>query len=140
MGISETQKKKRKDYDQKTAKLTPEEMELRKENLEARNRMDDSALATLCSAVCLGAIRDYYKARKRRTVAMAPWVNANPKHVPKSVKKKIEDIDEELREIEEFFDTEMFTTFSGMSGKEETIRQIDKIPRAYVSLIERRDA
>ena len=32
------QKKNKEEYDQKTANLTPEEQEMRKENLEARDR------------------------------------------------------------------------------------------------------
>lgn len=130
----------KEDYDQKTAKLTPEEMELRKENLQAREAMDDSAVHRLCATICLGAVCDYNKIRKKRAALLGRWEGKKLRLVPKSVQNKIAGYYGDLREIEEFFDSDMFTTFTGMSGKEEAIRHINKVPRSYMDILERRDA
>lgn len=130
----------KEDYDQKTAKLTPEEMELRKENLQAREAMDDSAVHKLCATICLGAVCDYNKTRKKRAALIGRWGDTKLRLVPKPVQSKIAGYYEDLRGIEEFFDSDMFTTFTGMSGKEEAIRRINKVPRSYMDILERRDA
>lgn len=130
----------KEDYDQKTAKLTPEEMELRKENLQAREAMDDSAMHRLCATICLSAVFDYNKTRKKKAALIGRWGDTKLRLVPKSVQNKIADYCNDLREIEEFFDSDMFTTFTGMSGKEEAIRRINNVPRSYMDILERRDA
>ena len=130
----------KEEYDQKTAKLTPEEMELRKENLQAREAMDDSAVRKLCATICLGAVCDYNKIRKKRAALISRWGDTKLRLVPQTIQSKIADYYEDLREIEEFFGSDMFTTITGMSGKEEAIRRINKVPRSYMDILERRDA
>ena len=140
MRNSVAQKKRWENYNQKTAKLTPEEMELRNENLQARAAMNDSAVRKLCATICLGAVCDYNKIRKKRAALIGRWKDTKLRLVPKTIQNKIADYDDELREIEEFFDSDMFTLFTGMSGKEEAIRRINKVPRSYMDILERRDA
>ena len=130
----------KEDYDQKTAKLTPEEMELRNENLQAREAMDDSSVHKLCATICLSAVCDYNKTRKKRAALIGRWGDTKFRLVPKSVQSKIADYYGDLREIEELFASDMFTTITGMSGKEEAIRRINKVPRSYMDILERRDA
>lgn len=134
----EKKKKRWEDYDQKTAKLTPEEQEMRKENLEARGRMNDDGTRQLCAAVCLGAIYDYKKAKKKLAPFMAVWGDKSWNVVPKPIKKKIEEVEEEIRELEDFFESDMFTMFSATSDREQAVRMIDRIPSSYMTLLERR--
>ena len=79
----------KENYDQKTAELTPEEMELREENLQAREAMDDSAMHRLCATICLSAVLDYNKTRKKRAALLGRWRDTKFRLVPEKVRNKI---------------------------------------------------
>ncbi len=131
-------KKKKEPYDQKTAKLTPEEQAMRRENLIARQNMDEDAVRQLCAAICVGSICDYKKKTKQLAILKEPWAGVKPRLIPKSVKEKIEEVKEEILEIEDFFESEMFVHCTGMENPKETIEHIRRVPRSYMTLLERR--
>ncbi len=142
------QKKKKKPYNQKTAKLTPEEQAMREENLQARKNMHDSGVRNLCSAICLNSCHEYravmrkIRAIRMRDMAYTAPIPINRKGRPHKMPKREADILEELmkqkKELEEFFDGVMFTSLTGVSGKEEAIRKILAIPDGYDHLLGRR--
>ena len=143
------EKKKKEPYDQKTANLTPEEQAMRKENLEARKNMQDDAARNLCAAICLNSVHEYRVILRRikafglrRMNYSAPITAKKKRGRPSLVSKKDEEMLEKLMEdkkdLEEFFDSDMFVTFTGVSGKEEAIRKIKCIPDGYEHLLERR--
>lgn len=142
------QKKKKKPYNQKTAKLTPEEQAMREENLEARKNMNDSAVRNLFSAVCLNSCHEYRAVmRKIRALSMRDLMYTAPiamkkRGRPRSISKKdseeLEKLLETKKELEEFFDGDIFASLTGVSGKEEAIRKILSIPDGYDHLLGRR--
>ena len=82
--------------------------ELRAENLAARPYYCDDGIRRLMTSVCLAAVEDYLKPSVVKTHRL---------------------------EIERFFDSPMFCYITGMSGKEEAIRRIRSVPRAYQSTL-----
>ena len=133
-------KKQKEEYDQKTAKLTPEEQEMRRENLEARERINDDGLRRLCAAVCLNAVGDYTKTKRKLENCKAALRGKNARYIPKKTKEAMETYEEDLAEMKEFFESEMFTGIVGMHSAEETIRRISTAPRFYMGIPERRNA
>ena len=143
------QKKKKEPYDQRTAALTPEEQALREENLRARENMDRDGVMQLCSVICLNAIRDYPKmVRKLAEMEQIESVikkfrkDRDPrgrkrKH-PEKFKEDMEKLREDIQDCEDFFESEMFETCTGISGKQEVIRKIRKMTPAAFEAIERR--
>lgn len=143
------QSKKKKPYNQKTAKLTPEEQAMREENLQARKNMHDSAaVRNLCSAICLNSCHEYralirrIRAIRMRDMAYTAPIpisrKGRPRKMPKREADILEDLMKQKKELEEFFDGDMFTSLTGVSGKEEAIRKILSIPDGYDHLLGRR--
>lgn len=141
------QKKNKEEYDQKTANLTPEEQEMRKENLEARDHFGTNDCRKLCAAVCLRAILDYKRMTKKleqyhEYVDFRNMTTKNARFktkVPKKTREHIEHLQKDIKECEEFFQSDMFTACVGLDGSLDEIKaKIKKIPRQYNVLLERR--
>lgn len=135
-------------YNQKTAKLTPEEEELRKENLEARKHMQDEGVRNLCAAICLNSCHEYRRIMRKirafdtRDIYTAP-IEMKHKGRPRRImsakdEEALNHLLREKKELEEFFGGEMFAFFTGVSSKEEAIRKVMAIPNGYDQVIERR--
>ena len=141
-----TEKKKKEPYDQKTANLTPEEQEMRKENLEHRKNMSDSAARNLCAVICLSSCHEYRVVLRRikmfkRSAAMytAPiGMKRKSARLSKKDEEALEKLMEEKKELEDFFESDMFTLLTGVGSKEEAIRKITSIPDGYEHMLERR--
>lgn len=98
------------EYDQRTAKLTPEEQAMREENLAARERgFCDEGVRALYAAVALRAIRDYQQAIRTEKRCHNPRLEA------KLLKS----------ECEEFFDSEAFGDLTGGCGTKEVRHAIE---------------
>lgn len=111
-------------YNQRISLMSEEDRAIRDENLEHRPFYDDEGIRRLMAAVCLRGIADYRKAVKRI------WLCRNG-----DVRR---DAERRKAECEQFFDSGMFTEITGMSGKEEAVRAILRIPNGYESALERR--
>lgn len=134
------QKRKQEPYDQKTAKLTPEEQAIREENLKARGNWQANAVHSLCSKICLNTISDYRKLLRQLRKNVYDLHNAyRTQREKKKIESNIEKIKEELEDCEEFFDSDMFTMCTGVSGREEAIRKIKAVPDGYDHLLEGRN-
>lgn len=139
-GIAE--KKRWEEYDQKTAKLTDEEKKMRIENLSRRGGYSLDAVKSLCSQVCLTAIHDYKKYRRKLGEYMM-WIDldemklkANGMPVSDKIEKEILHLQDDIEECEEFFLSDMFTACSGFEGGlDEILRKIYRIPKEYEYLI-----
>lgn len=147
------QRKPKEPYDQKTAKLTPEEQEMRKENLEARNNLQKDSIKTLYSAVCLATVKDYrryirklrqcdqllqvYKFQQKNDFLMTLKDRHQLKKKIENAEKSIEELKENIEECEDFFDSDVFTTCTGVVDKNEAIRKIMAIPDGYDHVLER---
>lgn len=137
-----SEKKRWEEYDQKTAKLTDEEKKMRIENLSRRGGYSLDAVKSLCSQVCLTAIHDYKKYRKKLGEYME-WIDLdemrvkmNGMKVSEKIEKKILYLQEDIEECEEFFQSDMFTACSGFEGGlDEILRKIYRIPKEYEYLI-----
>lgn len=154
------QEKKKEPYDQKTAELTPEEQEIRRENLAARAHYDAGGIKSLCSVICLQAVKDYPKmlrrltelkdtaermAKKRKKISLPPIRKSDEKkRGPKKktaeerLRDRIDKLNEDVLDCEEFFDSEMFINCTGVGGKKEAIRKIRKMSPEVFMIIERR--
>ena len=141
-----TEKKKKEPYDQKTANLTPEEQEMRKENLEHRKNMSDSAARNLCAAICLSSCHEYRVILRRiRAIKMSSAMYTAPigmkrksARLSKKDEEALEKLMEEKKDLEDFFESDMFTMLTGVGSKEEAIRKITSIPDGYEHMLERR--
>lgn len=144
--MTEKKKKEKEKYDQKTANLTPEEQELRKENLKHRKNMSDDAVRNLCAAICLNSCHEYrvilrrIRALKMRDMAYTAPINIKrkPMRLSKKDEEALEKLMEEKEELEDFFESDMFAILTGVGSKEEAIRKITSIPDGYEHLLERR--
>lgn len=127
-------------YNQKTAELTEEEQELRKENLQARRRMNTQGVQNLMSAVCMQTVEDYKRYRK----ALAYYandlmhINVGDKFVSQDKREKIAALQAEIRECEEFFHSEIFGECSGIWDGKKVIEAINRIPRSYDNYLSER--
>lgn len=143
--------KKKEPYDQKTAKLTPEEQLLREENLIARENFAEDGVKKLCTAICLRSVIEYRKMRKRliameqaRTMAEQLRM-AFPKAKrrvgrprTKEEEDPIEALKRDIAECEDFFESDMFVNCTGFDNREDTIRAILKLTPDMLGTIERR--
>ena len=89
-------------YDQKRAHLTPEEQELRRENLEARKSYSDEGIHRLMCAVCTQAVKSYRDQYKMMQKAGTPDKKTG-----------------EMKICEDFFDSDIFQeTVPGLEANE----------------------
>ena len=133
------QKRKQEQYDQKTARLTPEEQAIREENLKARGNWQADAVYSLCSKICLNTISDYRRLLRLLRKNVYDLNNAyRTQREKKKIEKDIENIKEDLEECEEFFDSDMFAMCTGVNSREEAIRKIQAVPDGYDHIIEGR--
>lgn len=132
-------KKEKEEYNQKTAKMTAEEWEIRQENLEARKSLQDDAIKKLYSAACLSAIKDYRK--YIRLLRLYKYRRQNDFLMTRRDKKKLDEqianIQENIEECEDFFDSDIFEMCTGVGDKNEIIRRIKAIPDGYDHVLER---
>lgn len=146
--IATKKKKKKEPYDQKTAKLTPEEQKMRKENLEARKHFMYEPMQHLSAAISLQAISDYPKLKRKLMVMerddkiekrlyMSMSASRKKKMKPWTENPALEKLREEVAELEEFFDSEMFTSCTGFSDRNQAIRKIMTLTPGTMSLVER---
>lgn len=146
--IATKKKKKKEPYDQKTAKLTPEEQEMRKENLEARKHFMYEPMRHLSAAISLRAISDYPKLKRKlmamehddeieKRLYMSMSASRKKKLKPWAENPALEKLRKDVAELEEFFDSEMFTSCTGFSDRNEAIRSIMKLTPGTMSLVER---
>lgn len=139
-GISE--KKRWEEYDQKTAKLTDEEKKMRIENLSRRGQYSLDGIKSLAAQACLMAIHDYKKYRKKLGEYME-WIDldemtlkTNGMQVSEKIKQKIQYLQKDIEECEEFFQSDMFTACSGFEGGlDEILKKIYRIPKEYEYLL-----
>lgn len=131
-------KKPKQEYDQKTADLTYEERQERAENLEARAHWHDSAVKTLCSAICLGTIKDYRRHLRqlRLDEYRMRYDRLMTRKDKEKLEKQIETVRENIKDCEDFFESDMFVICTGVESKEEAIRKILAIPDGYDHLLE----
>lgn len=143
------QKKKKEPYDQKTAVLTEEEQVMRAENLLAREHFCYEGVKHLGAAICLRAIHDYPKAiRKLRLMEDINKGRVELRRLrdprgrkaqnPSKFEEELKEIRDEVKDFEDFFDSELFVSCTGLSGKKEAIRRIMKLQPETLCLIERR--
>lgn len=144
-------KKKKKPYNQKTANLTPEEQALRAENLAARKDFDPDAVKRLCSTICLQAVLEYRKMR-RKLVIMKPTIRfqeecrreRDPRgrkpspDKPDRYTEEYNQLLEDIADCEDFFDSEMFVQCTGLKGREEAIPKILKMSEVAMAAIKGR--
>lgn len=146
--IATKKKKKKEPYDQKTAKLTPEEPAMRKENLEARKHFMYEPMRHLGAAISLQAISDYRKLKCKLMVMehddeiekklyMSMSASRKKKLKPWTENPALEELREEVAELEEFFDSEMFTSCTKFSDRNDAINSILKLAPGTMSLVER---
>lgn len=102
-------------YDQRTAKLTPEEQKMREENLAAREAgYCDEGVRALYAAVALRTIKDYQRAIH------------NEKHYIPVIAELTK------KECEEFFDSEAFSELTGGCGTTEVRHAIENGKADYL--------
>jgi hypothetical protein len=143
--------KKKEPYDQKTAKLTPEEQALREENLIARENFNPDGMKKLCAAICLRSVIEYRKMRKRliameqaRTMAdrlRGAFPQAKRRGRPRQNRDEedpIEALKRDIAECEDFFESDMFVNCTGFDNREAAIRSIMKLTPDTLGTIERR--
>ena len=151
--MTEKKKKEKEEYNQKTAKMTEEEWLIRQENLEARKCLQDDSIKTLYSAACLAAVKDYrryirklrqcnqllqvYKFQKKNDFLMTLKDRHQLAKRIKNAEKSIEELKENIEECEDFFDSDIFATCTGVVDKDEVIRKIKAIPDGYDHVLER---
>lgn len=123
-------------YDQSTGYLTEEEKKIRRENLDRRPYYQEDSMRQLAAAICVRAIRDWHMDRKKLARFDPGKVNGTKK-VTHMESEKINYLKTDMRICEEFFDSDLFCEMTGMSGREETIRALEKIPRTYLTILER---
>lgn len=146
-------KKSKEEYNQKTARMTEEEQLMRQENLEARKYLQDDSIKTLYAAACLAAVKDYrryirklrqcsqllkvYKFQKKNDFFMTTKDRYQLVKRIKNAEKNIEELKENIEECEDFFDSDIFATCTGVADKDEVIRKIMAIPDGYDHVLER---
>lgn len=142
--------KKKEPYDQKTAKLTPEEQALREENPIARENFAPEGMKKLCAAICLRSVIEYRKMRKRliameqaRTMAerlRVAFPKAKRRGRPRTKEEEdpIEALKQDIEECEDFFESDMFVNCTGFNDRESAIRAILKLTPDMLGTIERR--
>ena len=151
--MPENKKKKKEEYNQKTAKMTEEEWLIRQENLEARRHLRGDSIKTLYSAACLAAVKDYrryirklrqcnqllqvYKFQKKNDFLMTLKDRHKLVKQIKNAEKSIEELKENIEECEDFFDSDIFALCTGVVDKDEVIRKIMEIPDGYDHVLER---
>ncbi len=100
-------------------RIPPDILALYEENMEARKHYCDEGIRSLEIGICLQAVNDW---RRPKTAVQANgWTLYDKEEIAENggwVRK----------ECEEFFDSDLFTSVTGMSGKEETVRRLSKLP------------
>ena len=127
----------------------PEEQEMRKENLEARKHFMYEPMRHLGAAISLQAISDYRKLKRKlmamerddeieKKLYMSMSASRKKKLKPWTDNPELEELRKGVAELEEFFDSEMFTSCTRFSDRNDAIRSILKLTPGAMDLVERR--
>lgn len=117
-------------YNQKTAKLTEEEIAMREENLAARPYYNEDGIRAMLDAVCLRAVLDYRRPNGAATQS------TGGKSIPLAEKR--ERMIRVRKECEDFFKSGLFSRLTGIHDPDRALDLIEDIPLAYISAMERK--
>lgn len=127
-------------YNQKEADLDEDEQLMRQENLKSRGHISTKGVQNLMAGVCMQAVSDYKRYRK----ALAYYADDilhmknGDRFVSTERRNKIEALQAEIRECEEFFHSEIFGECSGIWDGKLVIEAINRIPKSYDNYISER--
>ena len=127
-------------YNQKEADLDEDEQLIRKENLKSREHISTKGVQNLMAGVCMQSVSDYK--RYRRALAYYAddilHIKNGDRFVSQERRNKIEALQAEIRECEEFFHSEIFGECSGIWDGKKVIEAINRIPKSYDNYISER--
>ena len=95
--------------------LSPEELSIMEENLQAREMFTQQGIKNLYMVICNAAVHDYKHARRRLPVCRD--------------REEKEKLKSEINEIEQFFGDDFFQNVTGMRSKKKTIDAITNVMR-----------